>query len=401
MTSKIALLTTAAFLFLQVTLTSGQLVPVLNPGCDNSQIPNCKSNTTAYNLVYVQTNTTNSSIHYLWSSIGSFSLLLAETTNPSNLIIDWQSLVNYTGQSITFSGSVLNYNILTITKIWEYNDPSDTADITKANPNQTITHYLDDVRWQPAQLENGSTQASATFISAFGTQSLGNATLNIKVTAFSTSGRATVSPKLLYISDSLQLEITLNNVAYKYSDSRFGLEMALVSSDGSQSRFTFQSSKTMDDEYTPGVFSSEEVVSDSSYLQWKPIAYTTSARSVEALTATKMYSINNINNVTGYLGQSLAYAFLGAKVDSSLSASMNVSFGEPLDDYYANTKYQIWTLSLGLGVPPSDSVSLTVLLVILIGLGLPVLVVFAGSGYLLYTKLFRRRTALTEFDEFQ
>lgn len=71
--------------------------------------------------------------------------------------------------------------------------------------------------------------------------------------AYGYDGHAKTLPRLLHTPQSFQLEFILDNVTSNYSDTRFVLEIALLTSDDS-GNFQLKHYHSIDDEYTPGVF---------------------------------------------------------------------------------------------------------------------------------------------------
>lgn len=127
-----------------------------------------------------------------------------------------------------------------------------------------------------------------------------------------------------------------------------------------------------------------------SYLQWKPIFYYFSPKTLENSTITKEYELRKNDSLAS--GISLSF-FDSAKHYPAL----NISFGLPGDDkngyFYKSTSYSSFTFAAGFGEPPKDKMSFIVTLVIIVGFGLPALVILVGLVVLIYRKLFRSNTS--------
>ena len=62
------------------------------------------------------------------------------------------------------------------------------------------------------------------------------------------------SPHLKYISNTSLVTLTLNNLDVHFNESRFSLELVTFSSDDSNVASHITESRSVDDEYSPGIF---------------------------------------------------------------------------------------------------------------------------------------------------
>ena len=79
-----------------------------------------------------------------------------------------------------------------------------------------------------------------------------------------------------------------------FNNSRFALELYVVSSSPKDTSLIRQKSYTLDDEHTPGIFKTMELIlpgenssnetNYQAYLQWRPVVYTTQARDLSEST---------------------------------------------------------------------------------------------------------------------
>ncbi|CAG2109558.1 unnamed protein product, partial [Medioppia subpectinata] len=75
------------------------------------------------------------------------------------------------------------------------------------------------------------------------------------------------------------------------------------------------------------------------------------------------------------------------------SHCFSLMFGASDDTkYYDDKKHNAFSLVVGLGSAPEDSLSFLVQMIIVVGFGLPLLVMVASAGYLIYRRI-RRRNA--------
>lgn len=75
--------------------------------------------------------------------------------------------------------------------------------------------------------------------------------------AYGTNGRNTETPHLGYTTNTTQFDIALENLTTNFPNSRFGLEMVLITyntSDTPGGCADLKSTRSIDDEHSPGVF---------------------------------------------------------------------------------------------------------------------------------------------------
>lgn len=81
------------------------------------------------------------------------------------------------------------------------------------------------------------------------------ASINFQFHLFDHSDRSKELPHLLYNADSTQFDFTLQDIdTGNYSSARWGLETVLFAGDKKSSVMHIETKKSIDDEYTPGVF---------------------------------------------------------------------------------------------------------------------------------------------------
>lgn len=77
-----------------------------------------------------------------------------------------------------------------------------------------------------------------------------------QIAAFGDTSHDTLLPRLLHSSNSSQVKVILNNLFSNsgYNQTRWALQMVLVSTDPRNSSLEIESRKNLDDENSPGVF---------------------------------------------------------------------------------------------------------------------------------------------------
>ncbi|XP_078288064.1 LOW QUALITY PROTEIN: glycosylated lysosomal membrane protein, partial [Rhinoraja longicauda] len=109
----------------------------------------------APNVLHVRAVGRADTIHYVWSSLGPPTVLLVHTTSPNtSLRIDWSrlQLPDPTGAlSIEPAAAVVYSTAIVFSRLWEYDDVNDTADLSRAPPDSFYPPYLlQDFTWDDA-----------------------------------------------------------------------------------------------------------------------------------------------------------------------------------------------------------------------------------------------------------
>ncbi|XP_055979114.1 glycosylated lysosomal membrane protein isoform X2 [Sorex fumeus] len=217
------------------------------------------------NLLHIRAVGTNSTLHYVWSSLGPPSVLLVATNTPnSSLRVNWSLLLSPEPEgglmvlpkdSIRFSSAVV------FTRLFEF-DVTNISEFTKPPGKSYPPYSLAKFSWNNISDSLDVTTLSATFQGCPTNDSTGafaNGSLTFRVQAFSRSGRPAQPPRLLHTADTCQLEVALVGAKPRGNHSLFGLEVATVSQ--SPDCPSMQERHSIDDEYTPTIFQ----VDDSGY----------------------------------------------------------------------------------------------------------------------------------------
>ena len=70
----------------------------------------------------------------------------------------------------------------------------------------------------------------------------------------SSDDRSDLLPHLEFNANNTQVSLTLNNILSAFHNSRFALQLAMITSDGLQEKMSLRTVDSIDDEHSPGVF---------------------------------------------------------------------------------------------------------------------------------------------------
>ncbi|XP_067832015.1 glycosylated lysosomal membrane protein [Heptranchias perlo] len=360
-----------------------------NPGRNESVTDS--SSPSVPNVLHVRAVGRNDTIHYLWSTLGAPTVLLVYTSSPSSsLHINWTRLELRDPSSavrIQPPKSVVYSTAVIFSRLFEYDDVKDTADLSQT-PDSSFypTYQLEDFTWDDvnATLNHSALTAQLRGRNATG-QLFDNGSIAFRISAFEGSGRDPDLPHLLHTANSSQLDFVIDGLEPRGNKSRFGLELIALEAEGV--RREVRVCTTIDDEYTPSIFQTDKLVAVTgngsdvlSYLQWKPVAYSSPKAARADSMPSRHYSLRRGRNQS-LPASSIAYAFFGPDLrGGSHVSAMNVSFGIAGGELYNSTRYISWSSLIGYGDPPQDSFSVLVIAIMAVALGLPVLLVLLGGA---------------------
>ena len=149
--------------------------------------------------------------------------------------------------------------------------------------------------------------------------------LCFQISAYANEGYGKWLPHLSHSSKTSQVDIQIVGLesGSGFNNSRFALELYLCSTAPKTSAIRKQVSTTLDDEHTPGIFKTMEIIlpgeneSDSnyqSYLQWRPVVYTTDARDLSESTGNFCHCLSK-NSFHFY---SCLFSIIGVNVSESV-----------------------------------------------------------------------------------
>ncbi|KAK6635644.1 hypothetical protein RUM44_000898 [Polyplax serrata] len=369
-----------------------------NPGCESHNI----------SLSYLKAEGPNDTLHYLWDFTLRPTLFLALTDINTNLYFNCEDFVEGVGKSFNFS-KVPKYSFsLTVNKLIEFNDINDTAILTPEI--HQVSYDAKNFKWEVTETLTGSKDGKTASLTMTGKDyntmdKTVSGNFSIQLTAFGYENHDADLPRLLHSPNSTQCRIILQNMKTNsgFNESRYALELILVSSDSRNMSSKIVLKKNLDDENSPGIFSMVDVMTpkaqyqkfSGAFLQWRPIIYVTKSPSISNSSEIVTYNLTNVTDVDDTFANSLAYKFYGDDIGEYLLEQTVVSMGMVQDGFYKKTNYSTWTFLVNYGSPEDEKFSLLVILVMCIGLGLPTILMLLGGGYMCVKRIRRKKDELS------
>ncbi|XP_049736737.1 glycosylated lysosomal membrane protein isoform X2 [Elephas maximus indicus] len=301
------------------------------------------------NLLHIRAVGANSTLHYVWSSLGLPAVLLVATNTPhSFLSVNWSRLLSPEpdeGLMVLPKDSIQFSSALVFTRLFEF-DSTNVSDVTAKLPGKPYPPYsLAEFSWNNITDSLDPATLSATFrgrpIHDL-TKAFVNGSLSFRVQAFSTSGRPIQPPRLLHTADTCQLEVVLTGASPRGNCSLFGLEVATLSQGPDCP--SVQEQRSIDDEYAPAVFQLDQLLwgsLPSGFVQWRPVAFSQKQRGRESalpcqvspLHPTLAYSLPQSPIVQAYFGSQTNFC------------AFNLTFGASTGPGYWDQYYLSWPSS--------------------------------------------------------
>ncbi|XP_072937925.1 glycosylated lysosomal membrane protein A-like [Epargyreus clarus] len=356
--------------FLAISSVAGiDIIPALNPGCNE-----CLSNENVLVYTKVPQSDTKYDLHQIWDFTGSNPTVIYIITNQnSTLEIEWDHRIPI---SINTSTPAIYNFAISITNLFEYDDCNDTVFFNYKQPyrNVSLTH----VTWVLQESVMTDIQASVVVHgSLHGEKNGTNGTVEINFQLMSSETRWEELPRLFLSPRSTLVDVGLVGLTpfCEYEAARYAVRYVVISQDCTTGKLEYMVHKTIDDEYTPGVFEMIDLLTPSSnwnasggYLQYRPVAYTARQRSVGSSVQASMHTINKASIPSG----SLAKRYFGSFEPGTLLVQEAVaSFGDRGDGYYRQTNYTAWTLTMGYGLPETERTSSFLTGALVVGLVVP------------------------------
>lgn len=235
---------------LQSVVASRKVTLTVNPNCTTCDKPDPKSGSYT-NLVWAKLVGDQDEIHFLYSTIDSFTILAFKTNLSASLSIDWNSLlsknVSQIYNSIKFTPAPIESAGYSVPLIYEYDDQDGAGDMTKIPNNSSywVLHETQSLVWNRVNVTGSSL---INFEGKYSSSSNGSIRFVIKLYG-EDSKRDSDLPHLLSDSGSSVVDFVLDSLDPEFKDSKFAINVALLSNFGN---FIQETKKTLDDEYTPG-----------------------------------------------------------------------------------------------------------------------------------------------------
>lgn len=331
------------------------------------------------NLVHIVATGSEDTIHFLWSSYRLPSIIIARTEHHVNLSINFTQLSLFDKDAITFSEKPIESVGLTIKELWLYTDEKDMANFDHTYNATSLN--LEEFKWSNIFSSLQCSNISATTkVQASSNESIfhENGTFGLEFSVIPKKISSTNFPHLFFTGNSSEIKVILNNFYSEVKETRYALTLLAFSS-YKDDEWKKDTSKSITDEYSPGVFKNIDLLSTccegnlSSFLNWRPVAYTGIVPIVANSSDAKM---SDFYRTTSTNILSIAELFF-----SQQPITFNMSFGTVGDDFYTKTKYTTWILMIGTGQPVIRQMSLSAIVFTAVGLGSLVLFMLIGALY--------------------
>uniref|UniRef100_A0A1B0CDC9 Secreted protein n=3 Tax=Lutzomyia longipalpis TaxID=7200 RepID=A0A1B0CDC9_LUTLO len=339
-----------------------KLTAQLNPGCPENI---CDDAGNLTNVVHVTSLGASDAIHYIWDLTGKPSALVALCGPDTKLNINWEGFFDGKANTVMFSDAPRYTFGVVLNRLWEYNDEEDVGTFTVTNSSQINAFSLHEFAWERKSFL--ATEDSVELsVKSRGLHGLpGN--FELSLATFATPDHGPMTPHLMHTENSTQIDLVLDTVQTNdsFPQPRFAIEVVLVAMEPKKDNYTVVVKKSLDDEFTPGIFKIVNVASPASvnassggYLQYRPVSYTDEDRDVSTSTQTYQSSPATPNNAIKKLNNTVFRSIFGDSVETMLVQSLNVSFGTSGDGFYTKYNYTTWTFVVGYGAPLPDKLSL-------------------------------------------
>ncbi|CAH8599218.1 unnamed protein product [Heterobilharzia americana] len=380
---------------------------------------------------------------------------------------DWNKLNDSSKKALNIDNVTQSY-ALVFYKMLEYNDLSDSVDMSihHNNSDQIIFYPFNTYKWERNSIGDKQvfTVNNLYNIVYNGTNNKlnPNGEVIIKFHISNTTQRNPDMPHLMFLPGWIvQFDILFNNLTSHFNQSRYGLQLIMISNLTLKSTEEFRKDIlfSLDDEVTPSNFEminlllghsvsrsnitttttsnsssttnttesvvnvtslSESSIFPSGFIQIKPVCFIddqlrTVQNSRNIFISKHQDNIILSDNVDDYnktdhlsksiLDQAFPSIFYADRLYPNMKLLsppvgirlLNISFGSPMDGFYASSKFIVWTASFGLGSPPTDSLSSLLTGLIILSMVILVCSIILGS---ILTVILRRRTSRPSFSHF-
>jgi len=384
----------------------------VNPGCsfNNCTLGNGLQ-VSIVNVTVKDTPEQSYEQHWLWSVIGRPTVQTAITPGNDVTRFNWKSIFDKSpdGKSIHYENDPFYSGAVMLMNLIEFDDPKNT--MNASGTSKPIVYSLMNFRWNREIIEETDERIAIRFIGSNYTNHHSNTPnlsgkLNLTISAYATEGYGHWLPHLSHSSKTCQVDIQLEKLisGSGFNHSRYGLEMYFVSNSSRENNATRQISRTLNDEHTPGIFQTNELIlpgnndnltDQQAYLQWRPVVYTTMSRELSESTGVVLHQSVKVEKVDGILNKTLLYILYGDDLNEYFVRKVNVTFGAPKDGFYKKTNYSAWTFTFGVGEPIRNGLSPVIILAITTMLG-ALVIVFSTAGIVCVVKKWKKSVIIQQ-----
>lgn len=338
-------------------------------------------------------------IHYIVAAINRPTILIRHVFSDIDVSFNTTNICNRNGQSIMFSddASKPEYSGVVLSSIFAYLDSDDLVELSN-DPNknfhnqENVLDYFDWTMVSPGV--RSSTDSSDYFTGKPTHQYFNHSRLAFRAEVRTSDGYQDNLPGYPMDANLTQFFLEMVKLPGKSmasnstSNLRYAVELLYFSVNGQSERTEYQLVKSIDDEYSPGVFETwaitlpqtrpYELKPTQSFVSWKPVGYKDDTPSYEneALGHFSRYEGRENKKLgdKGYLSPlnkkecpwSISYHA------NSKFFGVNVTLGSAKDGGYAKSQYMQWSGMVGSGKPPLNThISNFTITVITLGLGGP------------------------------
>jgi len=403
----------------------------INPGCniDGCKLKNGTVGVTVANLTVLDDPSQHHEFHWVWSVIGHPVIQAAVTAKDSIAHVDWSAIFGMAsaGHAISYDEEPYYSSAIMMTRLIEFNDTANTGKMdSKENLKHIRTYDLVNFDWKRVVVENSKDRVAIQLITDKYTPNrsltrgevgegvaekvddsqlamVTNGTLNLTLSGYSDDGFGRWLPHLSHSRRTNQFDIQLEGLKTNsgFNCSRYALEFVFVSNvpkDRYGTNVTRQKTTTLDDEHTPGIFTTEELImpglNDSlkSYMQWRPIVYTTMGRELSSSTGVHVMEPSDVKDPASSLDKTIMYILYGMDLDEVVVKSLNISFGIPGDGFYNKTRFHAWTFTFGTGDPIRNGLSSSIIITIIALVLVTLVTIAVALGFCIHNKVKVRQT---------
>lgn len=370
-------------------------------------------------LLQIRAEGSHDTLHYFWNFIDNPSVLVASTLPDAKLEIEWHDvnlfpdirteLQQCIPEAIYIPHLILAYGI-SIQKIYEFNDANDTGNIdscSSRNINVLNPRYF---KWY---IKSEKVFDELLELEMVGhsyhdpeTNVTRNGNIEMLVSVFGTLDRSSRKPSMLHSENSTQVDLSIENFETNktFGNSRFAVEVLLVSDGKPDATISIDVTKNINDENTPGVFKVMEIKTPpminfldgmndlSMYMQWRPIAYTTKERDVTDSTNAVHYILHESENISSDISTTILYPYYQNRPSNEfmIVRKLNVSFGANGDGFYKKTAYNSWTFLLGYSNSIDEGMSNMTIAIISSVIGSPLIIMILYGTFTWYRRVSSR-----------
>lgn len=354
-------------------------------------------------MVYTKASGPNNTLHYIWSTIGGAPGFMVVDTEPyQNLTVNWEQLSNQSATNrISFGNPKPRNSVgVIVSSIFFWDDTHDDGVFNKSADTISRldwgTFVLTDIT--NSTMGSNSQESKATFLLI----NSDNLTISFDVSTQTTAGRAEKLPHLLFTPESFHVEgIVSGESNFTYKLLRMGMEVTVFH----QTRgYSMSRQRSIDDEYTPGVFSKYTMSfknnsDETSYVEWKPVTYSKPERIIAhtldanfLLDSEEVMEPPEINlPMSGFYSDFPSNEYQVTRYD--------LTMGSKKEPYFSDSNYTSFSFVSGLGSAPEEKLSFGVEMIIIVGFGLPLVAMILSALYIVIKRLRRgKRDLLLEVE---